>query len=164
SFGTAETNRSADRVAQIDLAFNHVVPRGRIGVFEIGHEHLRAGVERVDYHLAIGRSGDLNSAIAQIFRNGRACPVAITDVLCFTQKIQRLTRVKTRLPLVSHAQTVSTATAKFALHFRDKGHGTGGENFLESRSEPAAYLNTVWPVIASLHRIKIAPSRMAASL
>jgi hypothetical protein len=69
-------------------------------------------------------------------------------VLCFTQKIQRLTGVKTRLPLVPPSQTVSTPTAKRALHFRDKGHGTGRENFFESRSGPAAYLNTVWPVIA----------------
>ena len=61
-----ERDRAPDRIAQIDLAFDHVCPRRRVRVFEIGHENFRAGIERVDHHFAIGRAGDFHSTILQI--------------------------------------------------------------------------------------------------
>ena len=61
----------ADRVAQVDLALDQVLPGRRVGVLEVGHEDLGAGVERVDDHLAVDRAGDLDPAILQIGGNRR---------------------------------------------------------------------------------------------
>ena len=52
-----------DRVAQVELALDHVVPGRRVGVLEVGHEPVGARVQRVDDHLAVGRPGDLHPAL-----------------------------------------------------------------------------------------------------
>ena len=36
---------------------DHVLPAGGVGILEVGHVHVSAGVEGVDQHLAIGRAG-----------------------------------------------------------------------------------------------------------
>ena len=38
-------------------------PRRGVGVLEVGHEAARAGVERVDHELAVGRAGDLDAPV-----------------------------------------------------------------------------------------------------
>ena len=67
------------RVAQIDLTFKIVLPGGRIGVLEIRHEHVRAGVQRVDDHLAIDRSGDFDAPVEQVRGNRRHLPIRLAD-------------------------------------------------------------------------------------
>src|SRR5262249_9576165 len=41
----------SDSVAQVGLSFEIVLPRGRVRIFKIGHEHVGARVQRVDDHL-----------------------------------------------------------------------------------------------------------------
>ena len=48
-----------DRVAEVALPLDDVRPGRRARVLEVGHEDARAGVERVDHHLAVDRAGDL---------------------------------------------------------------------------------------------------------
>ena len=52
---------------------------GVAGVLEIGHEGLRRGIQRVDDHLAVDRTGDLHAAVLQIGRHRRDAPVARAD-------------------------------------------------------------------------------------
>ena len=54
-----------DRVAQVELALDHVLPERGVGVLEVGQPHLGAGVQRVDRHLAVGRPGDLGPPVDQ---------------------------------------------------------------------------------------------------
>ena len=54
------------RVVQVDLAADDVAPVRRVGVLEVGQPDLRAGVERVDRHLALGRPGDLDPPVQQV--------------------------------------------------------------------------------------------------
>ena len=61
-----EVDRPLPAVLEVDLALDDVRPGRRIGVLEVGHEHLRAGVERVDDHLAVDRAGDLDPAVEQV--------------------------------------------------------------------------------------------------
>ena len=56
---------AADGVRQVHLPADHVRPRGRVGVLEVGHEPARARVQRVDDHLAAGRPGDLHAAVLE---------------------------------------------------------------------------------------------------
>ena len=58
-----ETDRADDGVAEIDLAFEIVVPSRRMGVLKVGHEDTRARVKSVDDHLAVDRAGDLDAAV-----------------------------------------------------------------------------------------------------
>ena len=48
AIGIGEGDRAVDGIAQVDLPADHVVPSGRVGVFEIGHEDFGAAVEGVD--------------------------------------------------------------------------------------------------------------------
>ncbi len=69
-----ELDRAGDRVAQVALAVEQAFERRRRRILEIGHEHLRAGVQRVDDHLAIDRPGDLDAAVLQCGGNrARRC-------------------------------------------------------------------------------------------
>lgn len=52
-------------VDQVELAEDHVLPRGRGGVLEVREPHLRTRVEGVDGHLAVGGAGDLDPAVVQ---------------------------------------------------------------------------------------------------
>src|SRR4029079_17859729 len=40
-----ERDGAPHRVAQVDLALDHVFPRRRIGILEVGHEYICAGIE-----------------------------------------------------------------------------------------------------------------------
>ena len=69
-----ERDRPFQRVDQVLLALDHVRPGRRVRVLEVGHEHARARVERVDHHLAVGRPGDLDAAVLQVGRRLRDPP------------------------------------------------------------------------------------------
>src|SRR5690606_10123588 len=60
-----EVDAPADRVRQVELSLDHVRPGRARRVLEVGEPHLRARVERVDGHLAVGRAGDLDAAVLE---------------------------------------------------------------------------------------------------
>ena len=94
-----EGDGAADGVAQVELAVEQVLPGGRGGVFEVGHEDLRAGVERVDDHLAIDRAGDLDAAVEQVGGQRRDGPVGVADVRGLGQEVGLLAGVERGLAL-----------------------------------------------------------------
>jgi hypothetical protein len=63
-----QRNAAPHSVAQVDLPIDHVVPGGAVRVLEIRHEGGGAAIERVDHHLAVGGSGDLDAPVEQVFR------------------------------------------------------------------------------------------------
>src|SRR5882672_10989437 len=63
-----EADGPAHGIVQVDLAFDHVGPRGAVGILEIRYESRGPRVERVDDHFAVGRPGDLYAAVEQILR------------------------------------------------------------------------------------------------
>jgi hypothetical protein len=83
-----EVDPPVDGVAQVELALDHVLPQRGVGVLEVGQPDPGAGVERVDGHLAFGRSGHLDPPIGQILWSGCDLPVAITDAPRFGEKVQ----------------------------------------------------------------------------
>ena len=78
--GRRKLDRPANRINEIRLSFDVVGPRRRMRVFEIGHKDARAGVQRIDDHLPIDRTGDLHAAVRQIGRNRRNRPVAVANL------------------------------------------------------------------------------------
>ena len=66
-----------------------VLPQRGVGVLEVGEPHLRAGVERVDGHLAVGRAGDLGAAVDQAGGVRRDPPgVVLADVLGLGEEVE----------------------------------------------------------------------------
>jgi hypothetical protein len=59
---------SAHRIDEVPLPLDDIRPGGGACVLQVGHEDARAGVQRVDHHLPIDRTGDLDAAIGQIGR------------------------------------------------------------------------------------------------
>ncbi|CAM5620989.1 hypothetical protein SCYAM73S_08178 [Streptomyces cyaneofuscatus] len=77
-------------VGQVELAEDHVLPGGSGGVLEVGEPDAGARVERVDRHLAVGRTGDLHPAVVQRRRGGRDLPgVVRADRRRLGQEVQR---------------------------------------------------------------------------
>src|SRR6185369_9226267 len=57
---------AANRVTQVDLAIDQVVPERGGRVFKVRHEYMSARVERINDHLAIDRSRDFDTAVLYI--------------------------------------------------------------------------------------------------
>lgn len=89
-----ERDRPAHGFFEVDLADDLVLPRGRVRILEVGHVRIRAGVERVDDHLALDRAGDFDAPALQILRQRRDGPVAFADRLRFFEKAGALARVE----------------------------------------------------------------------
>ena len=70
---------------------------------------FRAGVQRIDHHLAIGRSRDLDPPIPQILRDRRAGPIALANLFRFRQKIERSAAIERRLPLLTALPNIPAA-------------------------------------------------------
>src|SRR5260221_1776224 len=90
SLRTLVPNCSTNRVPQIVLAFNIVIPGRRIRVLEVSHENVGSRVQRVDDHLAIDRPGNFHAAIAQVFGYRRNVPIALPDSSRLRQKVRKL--------------------------------------------------------------------------
>ena len=96
-FGRHVRNRAPDGVHQVRLAADDVGPGRRGGVLEIGHEHLRAGIERVDDHLAVDRAGDFDAAVLQIAGRGATCQSPARTEAVSAQKIRACALVEAPL-------------------------------------------------------------------
>ena len=109
-------------VLQIDLTLDHIGEGGGGGVLEVGHEHLRAGVQRVDDHLAVDGTRDLHPAVLQIRRNGRHPPVAGADLGRLGREVRGGARVETGLAGHAVRQQCAAASVEAAMKLGDEGH------------------------------------------
>ncbi len=131
-------------VHHVQLAADHVVPGRRRGVFEVGHVGLRAGIERVDDHLAVvDRAGDLDAAIEQVLRDRRDLPVAFADVLRLGQEVGDLASVELLLTLGARRKQFAAAGAELAFDFRDEGQSLRRQHALIARLDGALDGHTV---------------------
>ncbi|CAH1668847.1 hypothetical protein CHELA40_13198 [Chelatococcus asaccharovorans] len=122
-----EIDAALPAVPQIDLALDHIGPGRRGCILEIRHEHLRPAVERVDDHLAIDRTGDLDPAIEEVARDGRDLPVTLADVPGLGQEVGRLPGVKGLLPLRSQREEAATRCIKAAMQIGQETQGGWSE-------------------------------------
>lgn len=89
-----EVHLATDRVVQVDLAVDHVVPGGRARVLKVSHVGPDVRVERVHDHLAVGRAGDLDAAVDQTGSWGSALPcVILSDVLGLGEEVEQVALV-----------------------------------------------------------------------
>ena len=125
-----EIERRVPAVLQVDLTVQIVRPGRCVGVFEIRHEHLGAAVQRVDDHLAVHRSGDLDPPVEQVHRNRRDPPVAIADRLRLGEEIRQFAGIQPRLPLRTCRDQRPPPRIERPVQSSQKGEGVAGENLV----------------------------------
>ena len=112
-------------VEQIDLAVDHVSPGRRVGVLEVGHEHLRPAVQGVDDHLAIGRAGDLDAAIEQVGRDRRHAPIAVAHGLGLSEEVGALAGVEALLARRPRRQQLQPPRVELAMQLGEESQRLG---------------------------------------
>ena len=125
-----ELDRAVERVREVDLALDAVLPGRRVRVLEVGHEHLRARVERVDHHLPVDRAGDLDAAVLQLGRDRRDAPVALADLLRLGEEVGQLAVAQPLRPLVPRVEQLAPPRAEPALELGEEVDRVGGEDAL----------------------------------
>ncbi len=127
--GCVERERATHRFVEVLLTADDVVPGRRVRVLEVGHEDARARVERVDDHLLVDRSRDLDASIADVLRHRRADPVAATDVPRLGEEIELvLAGVERALAPSSAVHQLGDRASERPLQIRYEGEGLRREN------------------------------------
>ena len=130
ALGTRVTDHSADGVADVDLSLEGGVPGRGVGVLEVGHEHPRPGVERIDHHLAIDGPGDLDPAVEQVGRDGSNLPVPLADAPGLGQEVRLPAAVEPGLDLRPAGQELPSPAIEGPLELGQERQGIGREDLL----------------------------------
>jgi hypothetical protein len=115
-----ERQLAADGLVQVDLALDLVVPLRAVGVLEVGHVGISAGVEGVDDHLGFDRAGDFGAAALQGLGQRGDLPVAFADVLGFRQEVGHFAGVDAGLALDAGLQQFLAAGFEGAVQLGDQ--------------------------------------------
>ena len=154
--------RAAHRVAQVDLAFDQIVPAGRVGVLEIRHVDIGAAIERVDHHLAVDRTGDFDAAVEQILGQRRHGPIRLADALGLRREIGPPAGIEPGLGLGPELQEPLALRAEFALEPGEEGHRLRRQDFLVAGLDRRLDLDALG-LHLHLSRHEPPPDRKAAS-
>ena len=138
--GVAVGDRAVDRVAEVPVSVDHVVPRRRVGVLEVGHEPVRTRVQRVDDHLAVGRAGDLDPALLERRRGGRDRPIGLADLERVGQEVEHLPRPQPGPAARAGLEQLAAAGAEPLLELGHELERVGGEDLVEAGRDGAVQL------------------------
>ncbi len=125
-----EVDPALEGVDQVDLTAHHVLPGRGGGVLEVGEPDLRAGVQRVDHHLAVGGAGDLDPAVLE--RPGRLGdpPVGGADPGRVGQEVQGSGAGDLRPALPAAGQQFAAPALEGAVQADDEGDRLRSEHLL----------------------------------
>src|SRR5262245_9837127 len=124
-----ERDRPFDRVAEVLLAADDVLPRRRVRVLEVGHVDACPRVEGIDDHLPVTRRpGDLDAPVLEIVRYGSNAPVALANGARRLEEVGKLARLDALLPLGTRAKKLLPATGELALERDDELERLGRED------------------------------------
>ena len=141
--GILEGDGAGDGVAQVDLAADHVVPGGRARVLEIGHEHAGAGVERVDYHLALDRPGDFDAAVLEVGGHRSDGPLGGADLGGFGQEVWHFAALDAPLTLGAAFEKGTPLGPESAFQRRHQVERRRRQNLVVAALPPAHDLDAV---------------------
>ena len=118
-----EAQAAAHRLVQARLPFEQILPGRRGGVFEVGHEDVGAGVERVDDGLRVRGPGDLDLAAVQRPWCGRHAPLRAPHFSRRGEEIKRLAAIDPQLTGLPLLEKFAQPRAKGADQFEQKFEG-----------------------------------------
>ena len=128
-----ELDRPLDRVGEVHVPADHVRPGRRVRILEVGHEPARTGVERVDDHLSVGRTGDLDAPVLQVVGRRRHAPAAVVaDLARLLQEVRQLAAVPARLCVAARNQQLLARGIELAVKRGDEVEGLGREDLVEA--------------------------------
>src|SRR5699024_6498465 len=91
----------------------------------------RAGVERVDRHLAVGRTGDLHAAVGDARGGVGDLPaLVLADVLGLREEVEVLPGRDAVLAFLAGPQQLLAARLEGAVELGDQGQSVLGEDFV----------------------------------
>ena len=124
-----EVDLARPTVFEIGLALDHVGEHRRGGVLEIGHEDLRARVQRVDNHLAVNRAGDLDPAVEKVGGDRGDLPVAVADRFRLGEKVRQLAGVEVFLATHSPREQLEPLPVEAPVQAGQERQRLGVEDF-----------------------------------
>ena len=128
AFGAPELEGALDRLGEVGLAADHVVPHRRVGVLEVDHEDIRTRIECVDEHLGFGRAGDLHPPVGQRRRRRRHLPVAVAHAGRLREEVGLVPGPEAGPPLGPGGQNPLPSAADPPLQVGDEGQRLGSED------------------------------------
>ena len=141
--GILERELTADGVDQVALPCYDVLPCGRQRILEVGHETARTRVERIDHHLALDRTGDLDAAVLEIARRGRDSPLALADARRGLEKPRRCAGIELALPLSARTEERLARGVELPVETRDKRERVVREDALGVGRTPVRCLDAL---------------------
>src|SRR5262249_44813000 len=120
--------RALDRLHEVRLPLDHVRPRRRVGVLEVGHEAAGPGVEGVDHHLAVDRAGDLDAAVLEIRRRRGDLPAALPDLARPGQEVRLRAGVELGLALGAARKQPTALAVQLLVEPRNEIEGVPGQD------------------------------------
>jgi len=126
-------DRAVQRVLEVELAGNHVVPERGIGVLEVGQPDIRPRIEGVDGHLLVRRAGDLHPAVDQAGRGRRDPPAGIlADLGRLGQEVEHRAAGEFGLAAAARGQQLGPARAELGVESGDEVDGLRREDLVVS--------------------------------
>jgi hypothetical protein len=151
-----EVEVPGDRVEQVELTTDDVLPQRGVRVLVVGEPDLRARVERVDRHLAIGRAGDLDAPVDQAGRRiGHPPRVVLADRAGLLEEVQGAARGQLRDPLTAPGQQLRAAGTELAVQQRDQLQGGCGEDLVVPVVHRSGDLDTLGQIHRSPRSIQL---------
>jgi len=129
-FGIVEGDLPPHCVAEVHLPFDQIVPARRRRVLEIGHVDVGPAIERVDHHLAVGRTGDLDTAVHDVARDRRHPPVAVADRLGLGREIGLPPGIEPALDVGAASEQAASLGSELALELGDEGNRRGCQHLI----------------------------------
>ncbi len=144
ALGGGEGDGPRDRVAEVDLPLDDVLPQGRVGVLLVGQPHAGAGVHRVDRHLAVGGARHLHPAVDQSGRGVRDPPgVVLADARGRGQEVEVLAVGDGLHDLRAGGEPLLAARLQVPVEDRDELESAGGEDLLVAGLQGSGHLDAV---------------------
>ena len=131
ALGAGVVDRPVQRVLEVELAGDHVVPERGVGVLEVGQPDVRPRVEGVDGHLLVRRAGDLHPAVDKAGRGRRDPPVEVlADAGRLGQEVEHRSAGEFGLAAAARGQQLGAARAEFGVESGDEVDGLRREDLV----------------------------------
>src|SRR5215204_2310938 len=125
--GVIEGDGAFDRIFHVELALQHVVPGGAVGVLEVSHPAARPRVQRVDRHLSVGWPRQLHTPVLKVVWDRRDLPVALPALPRLRQEIRHLAGADSLLPLGPHGKELFHSPPVLPRELRHESDSRGRE-------------------------------------
>jgi hypothetical protein len=123
-----EVDPPLQRVDQVELAADHVLPQWSVGVLEVGQPYVRAAVQCVDGQLGLGWTGDLHPAVDQARRRLSYPPGAVlADVPGLGKEVQAAAGGEAVMPGFAQLEQLNPAPLEGPVQTGKKGKCSVGK-------------------------------------